>query len=97
MEFVLEKEAALLEAIFYLETEPLDENSLARISGLSKDMIEKALEQLKEHYSSEQSGIELLQISGGAKVMDMFSWGRVLSKISLAAAWTIRSSLQSSR
>jgi segregation and condensation protein B len=65
MEFILEKEAALLEAIFYLETEPLDENALVRISGLTKDMVDQALEVLKERYASEQSGIELLQISGG--------------------------------
>ena len=37
MELQLDKETALLEAVFYLETEPLDEASLVRITGLSKE------------------------------------------------------------
>lgn len=65
MELSLEKEAALLEAIFYLNSEPLDENALVRISELSKDVVVEALSVLKEKYASENSGIELERISGG--------------------------------
>jgi segregation and condensation protein B len=65
MEFKMEKETALVEAILYLETEPLDEASLARISGLSKEVVDKVLELLKERYADEAHGIELIQISGG--------------------------------
>ena len=36
MEFDLEKETALIEAILFLEGEPLDENALAKISELSR-------------------------------------------------------------
>ena len=39
MEFDLEKETALIEAILFLEGEPLDENALAKISELSKDVV----------------------------------------------------------
>ena len=65
MELQLENEKALLEAIFYLETEPLDITALVRISGLSKEVVEKALEELKESFNASSSGVELIQISGG--------------------------------
>lgn len=65
MELHLEKEIALLEAIFFLEAEPLDNAALSKISGLGPEVVEKAIEELKEKYTSETSGIELVQISGG--------------------------------
>jgi len=61
----MEKETALIESILYLETEPLDEVSLARISGLTKEIVVQVLEILKDRYSDEAHGIELIQISGG--------------------------------
>ncbi len=61
----MEMETALIEAILYLETEPLDEASLSRISGLSKDVVEKGLEKLQERYADAAHGIELVRISGG--------------------------------
>ncbi|HPX47947.1 MAG TPA: SMC-Scp complex subunit ScpB, partial [Treponemataceae bacterium] len=39
MEYSMEKELALIEAIFYLENEPVDENMLSRISGLSRELV----------------------------------------------------------
>jgi segregation and condensation protein B len=65
MGFNLDNETALLEAILYLESDPLDEAALARISGLSKEVVEKALESLKERLASPASGLELTQLSGG--------------------------------
>jgi segregation and condensation protein B len=61
----LEKEAALLEAILYLETDPLDEAGLARISGLPREMVLSALEALENRYAQEESGVELSRIGGG--------------------------------
>ena len=40
----LDKETALVEAIFYLEGEPLNAEALARISDLSKEVVESAVE-----------------------------------------------------
>lgn len=65
MEIQLEKETALIEAILFLESEPQDENSLARISEMSKDVVDEVLERLKARYAAEDSGIELSRISGG--------------------------------
>jgi len=59
------KETALIEAILYLETEPLDEGALARISGLSKETVELALEALGNKYANEESGVELSRVGGG--------------------------------
>ena len=61
----LKKETSLLEAILFLEGEPMDEASLSKISGLSKDLIVKTLENLNERYSKEESGLELSRIGGG--------------------------------
>ena len=59
------KETALIEAILYLEGEPLDEAALARISGLSRDTAVKALENLEARYAEGASGLELTRIGGG--------------------------------
>jgi segregation and condensation protein B len=61
----LDKEEALIEAVLYLEAEPLDEAALARISGLSRDVVEAALSSLAERYTGPASGIELARIGGG--------------------------------
>jgi len=60
-----EKEAALIEAILYLETDPMDFNVLVRISGLGKDAVKQAVEALEIKYSREDSGVELSHIGGG--------------------------------
>ncbi|MDR2864677.1 MAG: SMC-Scp complex subunit ScpB [Spirochaetaceae bacterium] len=65
---MVERETALVEAILYLESEPLDEASIARIAGLSKESVESALEALRERYSREDSGIELSAISDGLMI-----------------------------
>ena len=65
MEIQLEKETGLIEAILFLESEPQNEQTLARISELSEDVVKIALDRLKEKYAAEDSGIELVQIGGG--------------------------------
>ena len=64
-ELNLEKETALIEAILFLETDTMDFNALARISGLSKDVVKKAAEKLEKKYSRSDSGVELSRIGGG--------------------------------
>jgi segregation and condensation protein B len=68
MELSLEKEAALIEAILYLEADPLDEAALIRISGLARDVVLQALETLGERYGREDSGVELSRIGGGVMI-----------------------------
>lgn len=61
----MEKETALIEAILFLETDPVDEGTLVRISGFSKDVVDQTLVLLRERYADEAHGLELVQISGG--------------------------------
>jgi segregation and condensation protein B len=68
MEITLEKETALIEAILYLESDPLNEDNLSRISGLSRDAVKKALENLSERYKAADSGLELARIGGGVLI-----------------------------
>lgn len=65
MEVNLEKEAGLVEAVLFLDSEPLPLSSIAKISQLAEDVVEKCLDLLREKYSAETSGIELSQITGG--------------------------------
>lgn len=65
MEFRLDTNTALIEAILFLEHEPQDEKSLARISDLSEDEVSLALQSLGEKYRAADSGLELARISGG--------------------------------
>ena len=64
----LQKETALIETILYMESEPLDEAALGRISGLSKEIVTEALEKLGERYALADSGLELSRIGGGVMI-----------------------------
>jgi segregation and condensation protein B len=68
MELRLEKETALIEAILYLEADPLDKNALVRISGLAAEAVERALENLETRYEREDSGVALTRIGGGITI-----------------------------
>jgi segregation and condensation protein B len=68
MDLRLEKETALVEAILYLEADPLEEAALARIAGLSRDATALALKGLEEKYGQENSGVELSRIGGGLMI-----------------------------
>ena len=64
----LHKETALIETILYMESEALDEAALARISGLSKEVVTEALEKLNERYALADSGLELSRIGGAVMI-----------------------------
>jgi segregation and condensation protein B len=61
----MEKEAALLEAILYLESDPVSEIMLAKRSGLEPDTVTAALKQLETQLAASESGIELIRLSAG--------------------------------
>jgi len=65
MELKLEKEAALVETVLFLESEPLDEASLVRITGLARDVIEGAIELLREECLAASRGLEPVRSGGG--------------------------------
>lgn len=61
----LEKESAIIETILFLESEPVAEKTLANISMLSTEVVQKCLLKLKERLSDNISGVELKMIAGG--------------------------------
>lgn len=65
MDLNLEREAAILETILFLESEPMDNAALARVSGLGKELVGAALEQLKETLAAPAHGLELTEMGGG--------------------------------
>ena len=62
------KETALIEAILFLEGEPMSEAALSRISGLSREVVDKALQILETRYSDGEGGLELSRIGGGVVI-----------------------------
>ena len=68
MEENLQRETALVEAVLYMEAEPIDEAGLSRICGLSKEMVKAALDKLGERYAMADCGVELSRIDGGVMI-----------------------------
>jgi segregation and condensation protein B len=62
---MLDKESALVEAILFLEAEPLDLQTICRISGLSKEVVLQVIEKIRDRYSNGEHGIELVELGGG--------------------------------
>lgn len=65
MEVRLEKEAALIETVLFLESDPIDEAGLSRATGLGPDVVDKALELLQEVYREPTHGLEPIRSGGG--------------------------------
>lgn len=61
----LETETAIVEAVLFLESNPITEKSLAQIAELSEDVVRKCLENIKERTAEKASGVELAMITGG--------------------------------
>ena len=65
MEVRLEKEAALIETVLFLESDPMDEAALSRATGLGQDVVEQALELLQEVFREPTHGLEPIRSGGG--------------------------------
>ncbi len=61
----LNNETAYIEAILFLENEPVDVSTLVKISGIPKEAVLQAIGRLTEIYRSEEHGIELIEIGEG--------------------------------
>lgn len=58
-------EAALVEAVIYLEGDALDEKAIASITGLPRERVEQALAHIRASYTDAHHGIELIAVAGG--------------------------------
>lgn len=61
----LQNETSLIESILFLENEPVDIQTLSKLSGLSKDVVRAALARLFELFANEEHGIEIIEIGEG--------------------------------
>lgn len=64
----MEREKALLEAILFMEVEPVELASLARTAGLDRAQVESVLAALAEELKSENRGLELVTIGGAVQL-----------------------------
>jgi segregation and condensation protein B len=64
----IEKETALVEAILFMEGDPLDEGAIAHICGLSKEAVTGALDNISERYANADCAMELTRVGGGIKI-----------------------------
>jgi segregation and condensation protein B len=62
---MLEAETALIEAILFLETDPIDHKTLCRIAALPVEAVDTLISALREKYAAPEHGIELLMLGGG--------------------------------
>lgn len=60
----MDREAALVEAVLFLESEPVDIKRLVKLTMLSKEVVESALQYLREKYARPDSGLEISEIGG---------------------------------
>ncbi|MCL2704910.1 MAG: SMC-Scp complex subunit ScpB [Spirochaetaceae bacterium] len=74
----LEKEEALLEAILFLESSPIDLNSLVKITNLSKEVVINSIENIKEKLTDAHRGLELSEIGGGYQLIPKIEYWEYL-------------------
>jgi segregation and condensation protein B len=61
----LSREAALIEAVLLLESEPIEAKKLAVIIGVEPDAVQRAIEELRQELGTCQHGLEIVEIGGG--------------------------------
>ncbi len=61
----LSRDAALIEAILLLESDPVELRKLAAISGLGSEAVQEAIEQLRQAFEADGHGLEIVEIGGG--------------------------------
>lgn len=60
-----DSEKALIEAVLFLEGDPIDIASIAKITGLSADRVGEGLECLRRRCAAPDCGVELIGLGGG--------------------------------
>ncbi len=61
----LSREQSIIEAILFLESDPVNIQHLVKVSGLSRDAINEVLSQLEEHYKGTEHGLSLIEMNEG--------------------------------
>ena len=61
----LSKDAALVEAVLLLESDPVELRKLSGITGLSHEAVQEAISQLRAVLEEDGHGLEIVEIGGG--------------------------------
>lgn len=61
----LSKDAALIEAVLLLESDPVEPKKLASITGLAEEAVQEAISQLRSAFEEDLHGLEIVEIGGG--------------------------------
>ncbi len=61
----LSRDAALIEAILLLESDPVELRKLTSISGLSTEAVQEAIGELRQELEADCHGLEIVEIGGG--------------------------------
>lgn len=61
----MEKEAALVEAVLFMESEPVETSKIAKITQLSVEAVDQALVSLHDKYSCDNSALTLSEMGEG--------------------------------
>ncbi len=61
----LSKDAALIEAVLLLESDPVEPKKLASITGLGDEAVQEAISQLRSAFEEDRHGLEIVEIGGG--------------------------------
>jgi segregation and condensation protein B len=80
----MEKELAVLEAVLFSASEPLSIEQLSKLTKLKPEQIKAALNKLKQRYSSQDSGINLLEFNGSWRLVVKSEFSSFASKIAKA-------------
>ena len=63
----LDKEAALIEAVIFLEAEPVEVKTIAKILGIAENVVETVVQEIQKKYETEDHGLELIRIGMGVQ------------------------------
>ncbi len=63
-----DEEKALIEALLFLEVEPIEVRTIATVTGFARERIEELLSLMKVDYEQPNRGMELLTIGGGVQL-----------------------------
>lgn len=77
----IEYESALVEAVLFLESDPVDAKTLAKICGLGDNIVLAALADLQKRYEESGSGLGIDEIAGGFLLIPRSDlWERLKSR-----------------
>jgi len=76
-----EEKKALIEALLFIENEPVEYKVLSKHAGVSKEELTNIVHELSEEYEIRKSGLQIIEVAEGYQMMAHTRFSLVLSKI----------------